>query len=500
MTQLQRGMRGKLAPVLDPAQEIVLEMQVQGGAVYDYSCFGIDAAGKLSDDRYMVFYNQPQSPAGEIRYAASGQGARYVFRLAMLPQSIQKLVFTVSIDGNGTMGQIASHTVSVSQNGQEQLRLALTGADFKAERAIISLEIYRKDVWRYAAVASGFNGGLGDLLRFFGGEEAEDAPAQPSPAPAQPSPAPVRPNPAPVRPNPAPVRPNPAPVQQNPVQQSRNIVPVQNVPVWGSVQPTAVWQNPGRQMPPQNPRPASPAAAAASVTAGGKISLEKKLASGAPQLVSLAKPIMNELERCGLSDEIARVALVLDISGSMTGRYRNGTVQEIVNKTLPLAVQFDDDGALDFWYYGTTCRKMEDVTMRNYQSAVPADWNNLMRTLGGCNNEPAVMQEIIDEYRTSRVPAYVLFVTDGGVGNTSKIKKLLTEASHYPIFWQFIGVGGSGYGVLEQLDNMRGRFVDNANFFALDDFRTVPDAELYRRLLAEFPLWLREVRRLGMIR
>ena len=480
MIQLQRGMRGKLSQVLDAAQEIVLEMQVQGGAVYDYSCFGIDAAGKLSDDRYMVFYNQTQSPAGEIRYAASGQGARYVFRLGMLPQNIQKLVFTVSIDGNGTMGQIASHTVSVSQNGQEQLRLSLTGADFKEERAIISLEIYRKDEWRYAAVASGFNGGLGDLLRFFGGEEAEDAPAQP--------------NPAPVQHNPAPAQPNPAPVQQNPAQQSRNIVPVQNVPVWGTGQSGRVWGNPAPQ-----PVAASPAAAAP-VTAGGKISLEKKLATGAPQLVSLAKPIMNELERCGLSDEIARVALVLDISGSMTGRYRNGTVQEIVNKTLPLAVQFDDDGALDFWYYGTTCRKMEDVTMRNYQSAVPADWNKLMRTLGGCNNEPAVMQEIIDEYRRSRVPAYVLFVTDGGVGNTSKIKKLLTEASHFPIFWQFVGVGGSGYGVLEQLDNMRGRFVDNANFFALDDFKTVPDAELYRRLLSEFPMWLREVRRLGMIR
>ena len=63
-----------------------------------------------------------------------------------------------------------------------------------------------------------------------------------------------------------------------------------------------------------------------------------------------------------------------------------------------------------------------------------------------------------------------------------------------PIFWQFVGVSGSGYGVLEELDNMQGRYIDNANFFALDDFKTVPNSELYSRLLNEFPLWLKEAK------
>ena len=444
MQQLQRGMRGRLGQLLNLSQEITVEMQTAGSAVYDYTCFGIDAAGTLSDDRYMVFYNQTQSPAGEITYAPNGRDAVFRMRLDRLPQTVDKLIFTVSIDGAGTMGQIGSHTVRISQNGQPQLMLSLRGADFRNERAIISVELYRKGEWRYAAVAGGFDGGLPDLLRHFGGEQIEEETAQHQPA-----------------------------VQQAPVsgQQNQPAAPQQSVPVFGQKNPPA-------------PR---------------KISLEKKLADGAPKLVSLAKPIMAELEKKGLTNEVARVALVLDISGSMTGRYKNGTVQEIVNKTLPLAVQFDDDGALDFWYYGTTCRRMEDVTMRSYQSAVPEDWRGLMRKLGGCNNEPAVMQEIIDEYRTSRLPAYVLFITDGGVSNARKIKSLLTEASRYPVFWQFVGVGGSRYGVLEELDTMTGRYVDNANFFALDDFRSVSDQELYSRLLGEFPDWLREVRRRGMI-
>ena len=55
------------------------------------------------------------------------------------------------------------------------------GQDFHSEKAIISIELYRKGVWRFAAVANGFNGGLGDLLRSYGGEELT-APPQPPPA------------------------------------------------------------------------------------------------------------------------------------------------------------------------------------------------------------------------------------------------------------------------------------------------------------------------------
>ena len=169
---IQRGMRDKLDKYLRPAQELEVLMDVSGSAVYDYCCFGVDGAGKLSDDRYMVFYNQTQSPGREIAFAANGQGARFTVSLERLPDSIQKLVFTVSIDGSGTMGDISSHSVSVRQDGKEALRLQMNGADFHSEKAIISIELYKKDVWRFGAVASGFNGGLGDLLRAYGGEEA----------------------------------------------------------------------------------------------------------------------------------------------------------------------------------------------------------------------------------------------------------------------------------------------------------------------------------------
>ena len=617
---IQRGFRDKMEKYADPNQELCVEMQVGGNAVYDYCCFGVDAAGKLSDDRYMVFYNQVHSPQQEITYVNDGGKARFNIRLSQLPPAIQKLVFTVSIDGNGTMGQITSHTLRILKNQQAVVEMTLTGKDFQQEKAIISLEIYRKDVWRFAAVASGFNGGLGDLLRAYGGEESDEeapqaqatAPANHTPSnPAMPSPygnntaaqannAPSNPampssygnntaaqanntpsNPAmpspygnntaaqnntaspdvphtstyaiPTAQSSVPQNLVPPPTYSLPTPQSsmpQNLAPPptyslptpqggmpQNVappPTYTAVngqapaampaqqaytqvsnntqaqnpygQPSANTQvqnpygQPSVNTPAQNPygqppvntpaqNPYGQAPANAQVQTG-KVSLEKKLQTNAPGLVSLAKPLQVELEKRNLQNCVARVALVLDMSGSMTGRYRDGVVQDIVNKTLPLAVQFDDDGQLDFWYYGNRPQRMPSVTMQNYLNAVPVNWKELMHSIGATNNEPPVMKEVVSEYKKSRLPAYVLFITDGGVSNEAKIRKILQEASKYPIFWQFVGVGGSNYGILERLDTMTDRYVDNAGFFALDDFKSVSNSELYGRLLNEFPAWL----------
>ncbi len=549
---IQRGFRDKMEKYADPNQELCVEMQVGGNAVYDYCCFGVDAVGKLSDDRYMVFYNQVHSPQQEITYVNDGGKARFNIRLSQLPPAIQKLVFTVSIDGNGTMGQITSHTLRILKNQQAVVEMTLTGKDFQQEKAIISLEIYRKDVWRFAAVASGFNGGLGDLLRAYGGEESdEEAPQAQATAPANHTPSnPAMPSPygnntaaqnntaspdvphtstyaIPTAQSSVPQNLAPPPTYSLPTPQSsmpQNLAPPptyslptpqgsmpQNVappPTYTAVNGQAPAAMPAQQAytqvsnntqaqnpygqppvntPAQNPYGQAPANAQVQT---GKVSLEKKLQTNAPGLVSLAKPLQVELEKRNLQNCVARVALVLDMSGSMTGRYRDGVVQDIVNKTLPLAVQFDDDGQLDFWYYGNRPQRMPSVTMQNYLNAVPVNWKELMHSIGATNNEPPVMKEVVSEYKKSRLPAYVLFITDGGVSNEAKIRKILQEASKYPIFWQFVGVGGSNYGILERLDTMTDRYVDNAGFFALDDFKSVSSSELYGRLLNEFPAWL----------
>ena len=336
------------------------------------------------------------------------------------------------------MGKITSHEAYVIQNGQPVLELRLTGKDFTKEKAIISVEIYKKDVWRLAAIARGFFGGLGDLLRNFGGEElVESNSTQANSAAELPSPQPV----------------------------------VTEMPSEKSPEPSAKF----------------------------KVSLEKKIEKEAPQLVSLAKTFTVSLKKNKLEDCRAKVALVLDMSGSMSYRYQSGMVQEFVNRVVPVAVQFDDDGEFDCWFFGDSYKRVPSINLRNYKDAVPENWFNMMRDLGFLNNEPAVMLDVLSTFKDSKEPVYVIFLSDGGISQTQEIQKVLIESSKYPIFWQFVGIGGKMYGILEQLDTMPGRYVDNANFFALDDLHDISDVELYDRMLKEFPLWLKEIKKLGMI-
>lgn len=479
----QRGTRDKLEKYFDTRRPIKITLQIEGAATYDFCCFGVDADDKLSDDRYMIFYNQLTSPNGEISGADVANGMSFTVNFDALPQTIQKLVFTGSIDGAGTMGEISRHKILIG----DQISADFSGNDFQQEKAITSLEIYRKGGWRFNVVARGFNGGLDALLAFYGGEQIDDdsdvQPAQSTPPQPPPSPRPTPPTNSPPPTKRTPFKFNsPPPTSTSPQNSSR---------------PTNLSRSPSRSTPPQtsprttNSRPPSPPT--------GKISLEKKISAGAPKLISLVKPLKVELEKRNLQDVTARVALVVDMSGSMTNSYRDGTVQEIVNKILPLAVQFDDDGELDFWFFGSKFERRPSVNMQNYERAVPDDWHFLMSRLGMLNEEPAVMRDVVKTFTGSNLPAYVVFISDGGVHSTNQIKKVLTEASYLPIFWQFVGVRGRGYGVLEELDTMRDRYVDNANFFALDDFVTVPNDELYSRLLNEFPRWLSAIKTNGVL-
>lgn len=226
-----------------------------------------------------------------------------------------------------------------------------------------------------------------------------------------------------------------------------------------------------------------------------KIVLEK-----APHLIDLTKKAIVTMDKHNLTDVTARVLLVLDESGSMSGQYSNGTVQRLLDKVLPVALLFDDDKTLEVWAFASRFKALEDVTLDNisgYINRANGGWINW--DIGGTNNEPAVMQAIWDKHKSAPLPVYILFVSDGGVSKNRQIKSIITQAAHGPLFWQFVGIGRSNYGALEKLDEMSGRVVDNANFFALDDLDSISDEALYDRLMGEFPSWLRAAREKGIL-
>jgi len=163
---------------------------------------------------------------------------------------------------------------------------------------------------------------------------------------------------------------------------------------------------------------------------------------------------------------------------------------------MPLAVNFDDDGSFECWAFAEKALRLSDVSLSNLNNYIETEQGGHKKWNAGAryNNEPAALESAVEYFTKtspSRLPVYIVFISDGGVSETRKIKQILKHASNYPIFWQFVGIGGRNYGVLEQLDTMAGRAVDNCSFFAMDHIHSMPESQLYDLLLQEFPSWLK---------
>ena len=102
LTVGQRAPLGNLA--IDDSAPITLKFTRQSPIEMDISCFALDAAGKLINDDYMVFYNQPTSPCGQIKLthyesqptANKGIQAEFEVDLSKFSTNVDSLFFVLS--------------------------------------------------------------------------------------------------------------------------------------------------------------------------------------------------------------------------------------------------------------------------------------------------------------------------------------------------------------------------------------------------------------------
>ncbi|MFB7470048.1 VWA domain-containing protein [Kitasatospora sp. NPDC056184] len=250
---------------------------------------------------------------------------------------------------------------------------------------------------------------------------------------------------------------------------------------------------------------------------------ETKLPPEMRERLSLRKrQVAVSLEKHGAAGLVARVVLVLDASGSMAALYARGVVADVVERMVAVAAQLDDDGAMQAWTFASNPARLPDLRVgelpawlrhvkvgqlgglfgrRTRRAALPEGEVD-MKTVGIGNEEQKVIAEVRAYVRSrpAAAPTLVLFFSDGGVHRNADIERELREAVEEPLFWQFVGLGRSDYGVLQRFDELPGRRVDNVGFFAVDDIGTLPDQELYDRLLSQFPRWVTAARRAGILR
>ncbi|MGQ4415097.1 TerD family protein [Streptomyces sp. SAS_269] len=278
--EFQRGHKARISD-LTAGTDLYVGVQISApGLTFDISCFGLDADERLSDDRYFIFFNQPKSPEESVQLLGAQAGDTESFRVTLdrVPEGIRKLSFTATVDGAGQMSQIGPGYLRIVAGGEEVARYSFGGSEFSTERAVMLGDIYFKDVWRFAAVGQGFDGGLDALLKNFGGEvleeEAPAAPQQPQqpqstaapgfapPAQAAAPPAfggPAAPAPAPA-PAPQGFTPPPAPAPAPNVHGAPTVIAPLTPPAGGTVPPPAPAPAPFGQ-PPQPPyggRPGAP--------------------------------------------------------------------------------------------------------------------------------------------------------------------------------------------------------------------------------------------------
>jgi hypothetical protein len=256
-------------------------------------------------------------------------------------------------------------------------------------------------------------------------------------------------------------------------------------------------------------------------------------------MIDLTKKAKISLEKKGLSAEQAEIVFVLDYSASMNGLFRKGTVQKVTERLLAIGMNMDRNKRIRVFLFGDKAYELpHPATERNIDGYVKREVTSKYEFESSTEYAPVMKlvarstlnlqetnhrvtevvqakglfrrlfrkKEVIKNKETegfsytAQHPVFVFFVTDGDNFDKAATEELIKKYAELPIFWQFIGVGNSSFSFLEKLDRIDGRVVDNANFFQVNDIDKISDEELYNRLLNEYPKWLQEVRRKGILK
>jgi stress response protein SCP2 len=442
--------KGQRLPIANFAANGIFQAGISAqGLTLDFACFGLDANGKLTDERYMTFFNQPESPCGGVKLCAvPGDVAGFSFQTGRLPATIERVVITASVDGAGTLAQLQSGCLRLLDGAREAARFAFTGADFVAEKAVMLGELCRKDgQWRFMAVGQGFNGGLDALVSHFGGAVAGadgtgNSPVQPS-----------------------------APSAQEAARVSLEKRVEREAPQLVSL-----------------------------VKQAG-VSLAKAGLSEHRAKVCLVLDIsgsMGSLYRKGLVQKFAERILALGCKFDDDGEIDVFLFGKHVHQPAPMGL----GNCTQYVQQMTDHYPLEADT--RYGLAIEAVRNFYFPDAAGKERSKPLK---------AALPVYVMFVTDGTTSDEAMTEKQLRWASREPIFWQFMGIGNSkkskskilglftnsDFSFLEKLDELDGRLIDNANFFSVTSPDEHTDAELYDLLMTEYPGWIKLAQQQGML-
>lgn len=229
------------------------------------------------------------------------------------------------------------------------------------------------------------------------------------------------------------------------------------------------------------------------------------------------------LEKQGIHERIpAQVGLNIDVSGSMEGLFNKGIVQSALERVLPVALYFDEDGRIDTWVFSNADRmaSLVPVTAANYNGYVEREitGNHALQQIlwGSTDYEPVIRsnlmayglleerdaggilgmifgkkRESFGEETLTGTPAINYFLTDGANSDYHAAWRILSEAEHAEsqIYYVMVGIGDEDFRFLRDA----AKEFPNVGFVSAKDLgKFVGSDDAYEKLLpAELCAWLK---------
>jgi len=229
------------------------------------------------------------------------------------------------------------------------------------------------------------------------------------------------------------------------------------------------------------------------------------------------------LQKQGIHERIpAQVGLNIDVSGSMQDLFVAGAVQSALERILPVALYFDDDGRIDTWVFsdGDKVASIAQATAENYPDYVAREITgnaSLGGVLwGGTDYGPVIRsnlltyglmeehqpqgllgmifgrrRDILGEETRSGVPAINYFLTDGENSDIESAWRVLDQAeqAESQIYYVMVGIGNSQFEFLRRAAES----FPNVGFVSVDDLgQFVGSDDAYEKLLpTELCAWLK---------
>lgn len=202
--------------------------------------------------------------------------------------------------------------------------------------------------------------------------------------------------------------------------------------------------------------------------------------------INLSKEVLREEVKINLSKAgfdtnklAAKVAFILDESGSMSHLYNNGTVQAILDKLLAVSYYFDDDGDIDMFAFSNKGRQLPQANQDdhgtykfkpNYGGTYYAEvvtqvedfyygGSKVVKKAGIFGKMFGAKDKVVTTEAEGRSdsgdthPVYIFFLTDGDTLNAAQDERVLNNFlhEHKDAYIQFIGLGDAQFSAVNRI-------------------------------------------------